>query len=276
MTTATENGAKPDYDTIKSKQNAAWSSGDYAKIGVTLQIVGEQLAETMDLVPDARVLDVAAGNGHATLAFARRWSKVTSTDYVGALLERGRLRAEAEGLDVTFQVADAEKLPFQDGAFDAVVSTFGVMFAPDQKQAASELVRICRSGGKIGLANWTPGGFIGQLFKTLGRHVPPPPGVHSPALWGTRGWIDEAMGGHAASIAFLPRNFIFRYRSPDHFVDVFRTFYGPVHKAFLALDAERQAALNADLHATIAQFNTAADGSMRVPSEYAEIVVVKA
>jgi SAM-dependent methyltransferase len=276
MNTTTGIGTAPDYEAIKSKQNASWASGDYTKIGVTLQIVGEQLADAMDLAPDSAVLDVAAGNGNATLAFARRWSKVTSTDYVDALLARGRQRAEAEALDVTFQIADAEKLPFPEGAFDAVVSTFGVMFAPNQTQAASELIRVCRSGGKIGLANWTPVGFIGQLFKTLGGHVAPPPGVQSPGLWGTQSWIEDRVGNHAASMSFTLRNFVFRYRSPEHFVDFFRKFYGPVHKAFLALDPERQSALDADLHATIAQFNTATDGSMRVPSEYAEIIITKA
>jgi SAM-dependent methyltransferase len=276
MTSDTATAPQPDYDAIKARQNATWASGDYARIGITLQIVGEQLAETMDLRPDASVLDVAAGNGNATLAFARRWSKVTSTDYVEVLLTRGRMRAVSEGLEVAYQVADAEKLPFPDGTFDAVVSTFGVMFTPNQKQAAAEMLRVCRPGGKIGMANWTPAGFIGQVFKTLGGHVPPPAGVQSPALWGRQDWITDAMGSGAASVSFATRDFIFRYRSPQHFVDFFRTFYGPVHKAFLMLDADRQAALAADLTALIGRFNTAADGSMRVPSEYAEIVVTKA
>ena len=268
--------AAPDYTAIKSKQNVAWSSGDYAKVGTTLQIVGETLAESLDLPPDATVLDVAAGNGNATLAFARRWAQVTSTDYVDTLLARGRDRAEAEALDVRYQLADAEDLPFETGEFDAVVSTFGVMFTPNQERAAAELVRVCRSGGKIGLANWTPDGFIGQLFKTLGKHIAPPAGVSSPAVWGTKQWVSDVFGGSAASIAFVPRNFIFRYRSPAHFVEFFRTYYGPVHKAFLALDADGQAALEADLHAVIAAQNTATDGSMRVPGEYAEIVITKA
>ncbi|MGI9408062.1 MAG: class I SAM-dependent methyltransferase, partial [Hyphomicrobiaceae bacterium] len=247
-----------------------------AKIGTTLQIVGETLAEAMDLAPDTRVLDVAAGNGNATLAFARRWCEVTSTDYVDSLLARGRQRAEADGLDVRFQIADAENLPFTDGEFDAVVSTFGVMFTPNQKQAASELLRVVRPGGHIGLANWTPEGFIGQLFKTLGKHIAPPAGVQSPARWGTRPWIDNVFGDAAGSIALTSRNFVFRYRSPAHFVEFFRTYYGPVHKAFLALDVDGQAALEADLHATIAALNTATDGSMRVPAEYAEIVITRA
>ncbi len=266
----------PDFTAIKAKQNAAWSSGDYAKIGTTLQIVGENLAETVNMEPDARVLDVAAGNGNATLAFARRWAHVTSTDYVGSLLDKGRARAEAEALDVDFQVADAENLPFGDASFDAVVSTFGVMFTPDQEKAASELIRVCRPGGKIGLANWTPEGFIGQLFKTLGRQVPPPAGVSSPARWGTEDWLNENFAHAARSIAITPRDFVFRYRSPTHFVEFFRTFYGPVHKAFLALDSTAQKALDADLHATVAGMNTATDGSMRVPAAYVEVIITKA
>lgn len=266
----------PDFTAIKMKQNAAWGSGDYAKIGTTLQIVGEELAETMDLSPEARVLDVAAGNGNATLAFARRWCDVTSTDYVNTLLARSEARAAAEDLAVNYQIADAEALPFEDGTFDAVVSTFGVMFTPNQKKAAGELVRVCRSGGKIGLANWTPASFIGALFKTLGAQVPPPAGVQSPALWGTCEWIDTTFGGAMASIGYQEKSFVFRYRSPAHFVDVFRTYYGPVHKAFHALDATQQATLEANILAAIAERNTATDGSMRVPAEYAEIVMVKA
>ncbi len=246
---------RPDYAAIKAKQNAAWASGDYSRIGVTLQITGEQLAETMDLPPGAAVLDVAAGNGNATLAFARRGCDVTSTDYVDALLSRGRARADAEGLDVTYQIADAEQLPFEDGRFDAVVSTFGVMFAPHQTAAAREMVRVCRPGGKIGMANWTPDGFIGQLFKTLGRRVPPPPGVSSPALWGSRAWLEETFGANARSVAIGERAFTFRYASADHFIDVFRTYYGPVHKAFLSLDPAGQDALASDLRDLVARFN---------------------
>ncbi len=275
MSTATLTSPTPDYTAIKTKQNAAWASGDYAKIGTTLQIVGEDLAEAMDLAPGSRVLDVAAGNGNATLAFARRWCNVVSTDYVDTLLARSRARAEAEGLDVAYQIADAENLPFDTENFDAVVSTFGVMFTPDQTTAAAELQRVCRSGGRIGLANWTPDGFIGHLFKTLGRHIAPPAGVKSPALWGTRAWLEAQFGGQFAKIDVTDRNFVFRYRSPDHFIDVFRTFYGPVHKAFLALDAQRQAALANDLGETVAQFNTAKDGTMRVPSEYLEVIMTK-
>jgi ubiquinone/menaquinone biosynthesis C-methylase UbiE len=275
MTTAMQAYAAPDYSAIKARQNAAWASGDYARIGTTLQIVGESLAETMDITPGASVLDVAAGNGNATLAFARRWCHVTSTDYVDALLARGRARAEAETLEVNFRIADAEQLPFADAQFDAVVSTFGVMFTPNQAKAASELARVCRPGGRIGMANWTAEGFIGQMFKTLGRHIAPPAGVASPALWGSKAWIEEQFGEKARDITVEGKSFMFRYRSPEHFMDIFRTYYGPVHKAFLALDASGQVRLAEDLMATIKSFNTATDGSMRVPSAYSEIVITK-
>src|SRR5215831_2127321 len=241
----------PDLASLKIRQQAAWSSGNYAVVGTTLQIVGEQLCETLDLRAGSKVLDVAAGNGNVTLAAARRWCDVTSTDYVPALLERGRERAAAEHLSIEFRVADAEALPFQDSTFDVVVSTFGVMFTPDQDKAASELARVCSSGGKIGLANWTPQGFIGQLFKTIGKHLPPPAGVKSPALWGTRARIDEMFGEQASRIHTAPRMFVFRYRSPRHWLDVFKTFYGPMLKAFAALDARAQAALSEYLEVVI-------------------------
>jgi SAM-dependent methyltransferase len=273
--TITTPATTPDFTAIKTRQRAAWSSGDYRKIGSTLQIVGEQLAEALRMRPDARVLDVAAGNGNITLAMARRWCKVTSTDYCAELLERGRQRAEAEGLEVEFQLADAEQLPFADGSFDAVVSTFGVMFAPDQEAAARELLRVCRSGGRIGMANWTPSSFIGGLFRAIGRHLAPPAGVKSPALWGDRAWIATHFGAEATAIAIEVKHFDFVYRSPQHFVDFFRAFYGPVEKAFLALDAEGQAALEADMLALVAQGNVATDGTMRVPGEYVEVVVTR-
>jgi SAM-dependent methyltransferase len=276
MDTMTPTAAVPDYAAIKTRQNAAWASGDYSRIGTTLQVTGESLAEAMDLPPGAKVLDVAAGNGNATLAFARRWCAVTSTDYVETLLARGRVRAEAEGLNIAWQMADAERLPFAEASFDAVVSTFGVMFAPDQATAAAEMLRVCRPGGRIGMANWTPEGFIGQLFRTLGKHVPPPAGVRSPALWGSRPWIEETFGGSARAIAVHDRSFVFRYLSPAHFIEVFRLWYGPVHKAFLALDPAGQAALAADLHALIERFDTATDGTMRVPSDYSEVVITRA
>jgi ubiquinone/menaquinone biosynthesis C-methylase UbiE len=266
---------QPDFAAVKARQQAAWSSGDYAVVGTTLQIVGETLAEALDLRSGQRVLDVAAGNGNASLAAARRWCEVVSTDYVGALLTRGRERAAADRLDIEFREADAEDLPFPDGAFDAVVSTFGVMFAPNPRRVAAELLRVCRPAGKIGLANWTPDGFIGQLFKTIGKHVSPPAGIESPALWGTRARIDELFGAQAASIEVQARHYHFRYRSPQHWLDIFRTYYGPVLKAFAALDPAGQKALADDLIALIARFDRAHDGTMVAASEYLEIVVTK-
>ncbi len=265
---------QPDLAAVKQRQQGAWSSGDYAIVGTTLQIVGEQLCEALDLRPGSKVLDVAAGNGNVTLAAARRWCDVVSTDYVSALLERGRERAAAERLTVQFREADAEALPFGDASFDVVVSTFGVMFTPDQDKAAAELMRVCRGGGKIGLANWTPQGFIGQLFKTLGKHMPPPAGVKSPALWGTQARLNEMFAG-TASIDAQPRMFVFRYKSPQHFLDVFRTFYGPMHKAFGALEGQKQDALAADLIALAGEFNRADDGTMAVHSEYLEVVITR-
>lgn len=267
--------SQPDLAAVKQRQHGAWSSGDYAVVGTTLQIVGEQLCEAIDLRAGSKVLDVAAGNGNATLAAARRWCDVTSTDYVPALLKRGQERAAAEHLKVEFREADAEALPFADATFDVVLSTFGVMFTPDQDKAASELARVCRSGGKIGLANWTPEGFIGQLFKTIGRHLPPPAGVKSPALWGTAARLEEMFGSQASEIAAEPRMFVFRYRSPDHWLDIFKTFYGPTLKAFAALDESGQAALKRDLLALLGEFNHADDGTIVVHSEYLEAVITK-
>ena len=266
--------APTDLAALKSRQRTAWASGDYAVIGTTLQIVGESLAEACDLRTDERVLDVAAGNGNATLAAARCGCRVTSTDYVGALLERGAERAAAERLQVSFQQADAEALPFEDASFDAVVSTFGVMFAPDHATSASELLRVCRPGGRIALACWTPEGFLGQLFKVVAAHVPPVPGVQSPLLWGTQAHVDALFAG-AASIAYARRTYTFRYRSPEHFVDVFRSFYGPVHKAFAALDATRQRAFEADLLALLRRVNRAGAKTLVVPAEYLETVVTR-
>ncbi len=259
---------------IKGRQQAAWSSGDYAVVGTTLQIVGEMLCEAVDLRSSERVLDVAAGNGNATLAAARRYAEVVSTDYVSALLDRGRERAEADRLSVTFQVADAERLPFVDESFDVVLSTFGVMFTPDQEQAASELLRVCRSGGRIGLANWTPDGFIGQVFQTIGKYVPPAPGIKSPALWGTSAQL-EMMFGAEASIAARQQAFVFRYRSPAHWMSVFRGYYGPVLKAFAAIDEQGQVNLERDLLMLIDRCNVARDGTMVVPSGYLEVVITK-
>lgn len=273
LKTAPATAPAPNYTAIKQRQQATWAAGDYAVIGTTLQIVGERLCEAVDLRAGERVLDVAAGNGNATLAAARHFAQVTSTDYVGELLERGKERAAAERLTVTYQTADAEALPFPDNSFDVALSTFGVMFAPDQPKAAAELVRTVRKGGRVGLASWTPDGFIGQLFKTLGKHVPPPDGVRSPALWGTAPHLVELFTGH--DVVTTKQTFHFRYKSSGHWLEIFRTFYGPTNRAFAALDAAKQAALEADIIELLEQMNRGGRNSLVVPSEYLEAVVTK-
>jgi ubiquinone/menaquinone biosynthesis C-methylase UbiE len=265
----------PDLAALKTRQQAAWSSGNYAIVGATLQIVGEELCEALDLKAGSKVLDVAAGNGMASLAAARRWCDVTSTDYVPALLERGQARAAAEGWPIEFREADAENLPFDDNSFDTVLSTFGVMFTPNQDRAAAELMRVCKPKGQIGLANWTPEGFIGQVFKTLGKYLPPPAGTKSPALWGTGARLAEMFDAGARSISAESRIFKFRYRSPAHFLEVFKTYYGPVLKAFAALEPAKQQELYDDLHALIVRMNRSGDSTMVVPSEYLEVVITK-
>ena len=272
--TSTERPAV-DLTAIKSKQQAAWASGDYAVIGTTLQIVGESLCEALDLRAGERVLDVAAGNGNATLAAARRWCEVISTDYVPTLLERGRIRAAAEGLPVEFEQADAENLPYADASFDVVLSTFGVMFTPDQEKAARELVRVCRSGGRIGLANWTPASFVGELFRLLGQYLPPPAGVRSPALWGTEERLRELFASGTRAIEIGRKYFVFRYRSAAHWLEMFRSFYGPVQKGFAALDEAKRGWLTADMIALAERFNHAHDGTLVVPSEYLEVVITR-
>jgi SAM-dependent methyltransferase len=267
------NATNTDFAAIKARQQGAWSTGNYAIVGTTLQIVGESLCEALDLRAGMRVLDVAAGNGNATLAAGRRFCDVTSTDYVPALLDAGRLRAEAEGQEIRFEVADAEALPYADGAFDAVLSTFGVMFTPDQERAAAELVRVCRPGGRIGLANWTPAGFIGQLFRAIGRFVPPPTGVTPPSAWGTVTRLDELFAGRVKGIRATPREFVFRYRTPLHWLEVFRTYYGPINRTFAALAPDAQASFAHEVLALIAIANRANDGTVVIPSEYLEIVI---
>ena len=267
--------AAPNFAAIKQKQQATWASGDFAVVGTTLQIVGELLAEAADVRADERVLDVAAGNGNATLAAARRFARVTSTDYVPALLDRGRERARAESLAVRFLEADAEELPFADGTYDVVLSTFGAMFTPEHARVAGEMMRVLRPGGRLGMANWTPEGFIGRLFKVIGAHVPPPAGLKSPAMWGSEPYLADLFGARAAQIRCERRIFNFRYRSAAHFVQVFRDYYGPTLKAFAALDETGKHALERDITALLAEFNIAGPASLVVPGEYLELVVTK-
>ena len=270
------NPQTPDFAAIKAKQHKGWSAGDYSVVGSTLQIVGEQLCETLDVRADETLLDVAAGNGNVSLAAARRYCQVTSTDYVEELLMRGKQRAIADGLSMEFRTADAEALPFVDGAFDVVTSSFGVMFTPNHSLAASELARVTRSGGRIGLANWTPTSFIGGLFKTLGKYLPPPAGTQSPALWGTQPHLEDLFGANASNIALYEQAYTLRYRSPEHWLHVWQTIYGPLQKAFEALTDEQGTRLAADLITLIGKLNTATDGTMVVPSDYLEVVITRA
>jgi ubiquinone/menaquinone biosynthesis C-methylase UbiE len=264
-----------DLEAIKSRQRATWSSGDYNLIGRTLQIVGESLCEAVDLRAGSKVLDVAAGNGNSSLAAARRWCDVTSTDYVPALLEDGKRRADVERFAIRFQEADVEALPFPDASFDVVLSSFGVMFTPNHPRAAAEMLRVVRPGGKIGLANWTPRGFIGRLFAVVGRHVPPPPALVPPSRWGVEGYLDQLFRPTASDIHTTQRDFVFRYKSPEHWIDVFRSWYGPVHKAFAALTPEGQQRFEQDLKKLIEEFNVSGDETVVIPSEYLEIVIVR-
>jgi ubiquinone/menaquinone biosynthesis C-methylase UbiE len=263
--------AEPDYKAIKIRQQATWATGDYAVIGTTLQIVGERLCEAVDLCATDRVLDVAAGNGNATLAAARHFAEVTATDYVGDLLDCANERARAERLPVAFRQADAEALPFADASFDVALSTFGVMFTPRQERSAAELVRVVRKGGRIGLANWTPDGFIGQLFTTLDWYVAPPAGTKSPTLWGTEARLAELFAGHHVSAT--RQIFHFRYKSPAHWLEIFKTYYGPINRAFAALQAPNAAALEAEILALLERWNRNGKGKLLVPSEYLEAVI---
>jgi len=264
-----------DFSAIKQRQQATWASGDYGNIGTRLQIVGEQLTEALDLRAGEQVLDVAAGNGNASIAAARRYANVTSTDYVPELLFQGEARAKANGLKIKFQVADAEALPFHDGEYDVAMSTFGVMFAPNQPQAANELIRVVRSGGRIGLSNWTPEGFIGQLFRLLGRYITPPAGVQSPMLWGSEPHIVKLFGSQATEIRCLRRMYNFRFQSAAHWIEVFRTYYGPINKAYGALDAQSQRQLTDEIADLLGHMNIAAHDSLVVPSEYMEVVITR-
>jgi ubiquinone/menaquinone biosynthesis C-methylase UbiE len=263
----------PDLGAIKARQQATWAAGDFGRIGVRLQSVGESLCEAVDLRATDRVLDVAAGNGNASLAAARHFADVTSTDYVPALLEQGRRRAQADGLAIAFQVADAESLPFDDASFDVVLSTFGVMFAPDPGRAALEMVRVTRPGGRIGLASWTPDGFVGRLFDVVAARVPPPPGLLSPMEWGREPRLVELFGPRAADIRTRRRTYTFRYRSAEHWVEYFREFYGPTHRAFGALDEEGRRGLRADLLDLLSRFDRGGGAGLAVPGDYLEAVV---
>jgi ubiquinone/menaquinone biosynthesis C-methylase UbiE len=260
-----------DFDAIKERQQRMWSSGDYAAIGTTLQIVGENLCEAVDVAGGSRVLDVAAGNGNASLAAARRSCIVVATDYVAELLEHTAARAAAEGTALETRVADAEQLPFETATFDVVLSTFGVMFTPDQERAAAEMARVCRPGGKIGVANWTPDGFIGAMLRAVGEHVPPPAGVRSPLEWGTEARLVELFGEYA-SVDAAARHFVFRAPSIQAWIETFTSCYGPLVTALNALDDDGRASLRQALHTLAETHNEASDGTLRIPAKYLEAV----
>jgi len=271
----TENQAPViDFVAVKEKQQKTWGTGNYAEVGATLQIVGEHLAESLDLRAGQKVLDVAAGNGNFSMAAARRYTEVTSTDFVAGLLEKGRIRALADGFDINYQLADAENLPFADASFDVAASIYGIMFTPNQRQSAAEITRVVRPGGKIGMANWTPDGFIGRLFTTLGQHIPNP--LPSPALWGTADHIHAMFGDQAEGIAIKRRLFNFHYLNPEAWLNNFKHVYGPVKNAFAALDEADQSDLQHDIISLLNDLNVADDGTMVVPGEYLEIVINKA
>ena len=275
MTLESTSSSSIDYVSIKARQKATWASGDFSVIGATLQIVGETLCEAVDIRAGERVLDVACGSGNATIAAARRFADVTGVDYVAPLLERARVRAEAEGLTIGVREGDAEALPFATSSFDGVLSTFGVMFAPNHARAAAELLRVCRPGGRIGLACWTPNGFVGELLRVVGRYAPPAVGLLSPALWGTREHLVSLFGDEVSSLTAVHREFMFRYTSAAHFIDVFRTYYGPTHMAFGTLDETGRAALTSDLGALLAKHDRGGGRGLVVPGDYLEVVAVR-
>jgi len=265
----------PDLATIKGRQQKAWSTGDYGRVGVTLLIMGELLAEAADLRSGQSVLDVASGNGNTSLAAARRFCDVTALDYVPMLLEEGRQRAEAEGLAVDFREGDAENLPFEDASFDVVLSTLGVMFAPDQEKAASELLRVCKPGGTIGMANWAPDSYVGDLFRTMGKYVPPPPGLKPPFRWGTEEGLGELLGEGVASLQANRRSLVWRFRSARHHVGFMLEYYGPLNKAYGTLDEEQQQAFEGDLISLVERHNRSGDESAVWPADYLEVVATK-
>jgi SAM-dependent methyltransferase len=266
---------QPDLAAVKARQQQTWASADYGAVAARIMLIAERLVDTADLQAGQRVLDVATGTGNAALAAARLGCEVTGIDYVPELLERGRARAAAEGLQVAFQEGDAERLAFPDASFDAVLSVLGVMFTPDQERAAAELARVCRPGGTIALANWTPQGFIGQLFKTVGRHVPPPAGVTPPPLWGTEERLHQLLGSATSALRSERRVFVFRFRSPEDFAGFFRDNYGPVHKAFAALDEPGQQRLHHDLVELAKDFDRATGPSVAMPAEYLETIATR-
>jgi SAM-dependent methyltransferase len=266
---------KPDLLAVKQRQQQAWASGDFHAVGARIVLVAERLCDTADLNAGWRVLDVATGSGNAAIAAARLGCTAVGVDYVPSLLERGRVRAAAEGLPVELLEGDAEALPFPDASFDAVTSVFGSMFAPDHERAAAELLRVCRPGGTIALASWTPDGFLGEFFRTMAAHVPPPAGVRSPMLWGTESHLRDLFGDGIASLDAVERTFTFRFRSAEEFVSFFRTWYGPTLKAFASLEPSARDALERDLVALASRHDALGVDAIAIPATYLETVATR-
>jgi SAM-dependent methyltransferase len=259
---------------IKQRQQAAWAAGDYAAVGARLLLTAELLCEAVDLRAGERVLDVACGSGNASLAAARRFCQVVGVDYVPALLDHARRRARAEGLEASFHEADAEALPFPDASFDVVLSTCGAMFAPDQERTAAELLRVCRPGGRIGMVNWTPDSYVGELFRAIGRYVPPPPGLRPPVRWGDEERLRELFGPEV-TISAPRRSFLWRFPSAEHQAKFFAAFYGPTNRALASLEADRAATLEAEMMETVKRFNVADDATLVLRMDYLQVVVDK-
>ena len=275
MTATPTTTALPDLETLKRKQHAVWSSGDYNRIAALTVPVAERLTAAAEIRPGSGVLDVATGTGHAALAAARQFSHVTAIDYVPSLLQVGRLRASAEDLQIDFVEVDAEQLPFPDQSFDVVLSAIGVMFTADHQRAAAELVRVCRPGGTIALASWTPGGFVGQMLKIVTRHVPPPSIAQPPTRWGTPEAVQQLLGDRITRLRFERQEVLQRFHSPEHFADVFLTHYGPTRTAAHQLDSDGRQALRQDMIALAGSNNRAQDGTFSTGWEYLVSLAVK-
>jgi SAM-dependent methyltransferase len=266
-----------DLNAVKRVQQKTWSEGDFAMVASLIMLVAEELAESLEIVPGERVLDVACGSGNGAIAAARRsWGEVVGCDYVPALLERGRERAAAERLDVDFVEGDAEDLPFEDGQFDVVMSIFGAMFAPDQQKTAAELLRVCKPGGRIGMANWVPDSGVGQMFMTIAKHAPPPPGIKPPLLWGVEESLRELFGDGISELQVERRTSRQTFRSIDHWMDFFRTYFGPTKVAFERVGPDGEAALEADLRRFLEEANTAGDRALVLEPEYLRVIATRA
>jgi SAM-dependent methyltransferase len=264
-----------DLAAVTAAQQQMWATGDFHRIGNGQVIVGERLALALQVHAGERVLDVAGGAGNAALAAARRWADVTCTDYVPDLLEHARARAAAEQLPLRVEVADAQDLPYPDGSFDVVVSTYGAMFAPDQERTASELLRVLRPGGRLGLANWTPDGFVGSMFRLIAEHRPLPAGVRPPSRWGTREGLEQLLGPGTDSIAVRERHYEFAFPSAPALYDLFAEFFGPIATLLPQLEAEQRASFRERWIALAEDLNTATDGTLCFPGAYLEVVAVR-